>query len=43
MAAPRRGSLTKLKRVGRYLLEFPRLEWTYPDGRAETDMGTIHV
>ena len=43
MAAPRRCSQAKLERVGRYLLEFPTSEWTYPDGRDKTDMTTIHA
>ena len=43
MSAPRKSSQAKLKRLGRYLLEFPRLGWTYPDGQVEVDMKNIHV
>jgi len=43
MAAPTRASQAKLKRLGRYLLEYPRLEWDYPDERAENDLEEIRV
>ena len=43
MAVPRLRSQAKLKRLARYLLEFPTLEWTYPDDRSEINMKTVHV
>ena len=41
MAVPRRRSQIKLKRLGRYLLEYPRLARTYPS--EQTEMNELHA
>jgi len=44
MAAPSKGSWLKLKRVARYLLEFPRLEWRFGgEDEENVDLETLHV
>ena len=44
MAAPTSGSQAKLKRVGRYLIQYPKLQWEFGGGgEAKGDDDTLHV
>ena len=43
MAQPTRGSWMKLKKIARYLVQYPRAEWAYGCGGLEGDVMEAHV